>query len=161
MAWYSCVRLITFSPDNGTAGTLHAWWRESNLNTCLSPDNETALVLTCCLTLDSAVAVLSLWWSWRTWRTSIDGAFEDEAHNLLECGWWWCLSKRVADEWWHPVISWDTLALFNRAEERKDGWKGGAYVTEVLKRAVVVESEQVGLTTLVQSPDVITLTSWS
>ena len=57
--------------------------------------------------------------------------------------------------------------MFNRAEERKDGWKGGAYVAEVLKRAVVVESweswesEQVGLTTLVQSPDVITLTSWS
>ena len=52
-------------------------------------------------------------------------------------------------------------------QEGRDGWKGGAYVAEVLKRAVVVESweswesEQVGLTTLVQSPDVITLTSWS
>ena len=65
------------------------------------------------------------------------------------------------------MIPRDTLALFNTTEEGKDGWKGGAYVAEVLKRAVVVESweswegEQVGLTTLVQSPDVITLTSWS
>ena len=41
------------------------------------------------------------------------------------------------------------------------------YVPEMLKRSVVVErwegweSEHVGLTTLVQSPDVITLISWS
>ena len=66
-------------------------------------------------------------------------------YNLLECGWWWCLSNRLADGWWHPVISWDALALFNRTEERSDGWKGGAYVAEVLKRAVVVESRLVVL----------------
>ena len=72
------------------------------------------------------------------------------------------------------MIPRDTLALFNTTEEGKDCWKGGAYVAEVLKRAVVVErrlvgwesceswkSEQVGLTSLVQLPDVITLTSWS
>ena len=29
-------------------------------------------------------------------------------------------------------------------EKRKDGWKGGAYVAEVLKRAVVVEKRLVG-----------------
>ena len=29
--------------------------------------------------------------------------------------------------------------MFNRTEETKDGCKGGAYVAEVLKRAVVVE----------------------
>ena len=37
------------------------------------------------------------------------------------------------------MISSDTLALFTRTEERKDGWKGGANVAEVFKRAVVVE----------------------
>ena len=31
-----------------------------------------------------------------------------------------------------------------RTEERKDGWKGGACVTDVLKRTVVVESKLVG-----------------
>ena len=55
--------------------------------------------------------------------------------------------------------------LFNKTEERKDGWKGSAYVVEVHKRAVAVESrlgdEEVGLTTLVQSPDMITLKRWS
>ena len=55
--------------------------------------------------------------------------------------------------------------MFNKTEERKDGWKGSAYVVEVHKRAVAVESrlgdEEVGLTTLVQSPDMITLKRWS
>ena len=61
--WYSYVRFLAFSPDTGTGGTLHDWWRGSNLNTCFSHDNVTALVLTCCLALDNAVAVLSRWWS--------------------------------------------------------------------------------------------------
>ena len=55
--------------------------------------------------------------------------------------------------------------MFNKTEEKKDGWKGGAYVAEVLKRVAVVESrlgdEQVGLTALAQSPDMITMASWS
>ena len=47
---------------------------------------------------------------------------------------------------------------FNR---KNKCWKYGAYVVEVLKRAVVVESEQAGLTTRVQSPDVLTLIIWA
>ena len=34
--------------------------------------------------------------------------------------------------------------MFNRAEERKGGWKGGANVADVLKGAVVVERRLVG-----------------
>ena len=53
-AWYSHVRSIAFSPDNGTKGALHAWWRESNLSTWLSPNNETAL--------RSVYLLLHAWW---------------------------------------------------------------------------------------------------
>ena len=82
-------------------------------------------MLTYRFTLDSAIAVLCLWWPWPTWRTSIVGALESKAHNLLRCGWWWCLVKRLAGGWWHLVMSWETLALFDRTAERRDGWKGG------------------------------------
>ena len=41
-------------------------------------------------------------------------------------------------------MSSDTLALFNRTQERKVDKKDGAYVAEVLNRAVVVERRLVG-----------------
>ena len=43
------------------------------------------------------------------------------------------------------MTSGNTLALFNRTEGRKDGWKCGVCVAEVLTRAVVVEKEWLGV----------------
>lgn len=48
-------------------------------------------------------------------------------------------------------------------EQKRDGWERWLYVAEVLNREVVVESwksEDVRLTTLVRSPDVVALISW-
>ena len=42
------------------------------------------------------------------------------------------------------IVRYTCVVQYYVEQKKKDGWKGGAYVAEVLKRAVLVERRSVG-----------------